>query len=192
MTKHVAALLAHGFEEAEAVIFIDIMRRLDIRVDILSCEATTALSTYFETPISADALLSDRLDHHYDAVMMPGGPKGTDSLTANPQVIAFLRRHIAQDKYICALCSSGAKVLAAHHLLAGRTYSTGDKLADKFADGAYLDQDVVVDGKFITAKGLGVSFEFAFTVARHLLSDNLPKVEHQASHIYFKHGSAQT
>lgn len=78
-------------------------------------------------------------------------------------------------------------MLAAHQLLAGRTYSTGDKLADKFSDGVYLDQDVVVDGKFITAKGLGVSFEFSFTVARHLLMDNPQIVDHQASHIYFKH-----
>lgn len=118
---------------------------------------------------------------------MPGGPKGTDRLCANEQVIQFIKRHIAEDKYICALCSSGAKVLAAHHLLEGRHYSTGDKLADKYDDGNYLDQDVVVDGKFISAKGLGVSFEFAFTVARHLLNDNTEKVDWQANHIYFKH-----
>ncbi len=32
-TKRVAVLLADGFEEAEAVVFIDIMRRLKIEVD---------------------------------------------------------------------------------------------------------------------------------------------------------------
>lgn len=32
MSKRVAVLLADGFEEAEAVAFIDIMRRLDIRL----------------------------------------------------------------------------------------------------------------------------------------------------------------
>ncbi len=31
--KQVAVLLADGFEEGEAVVFIDIMRRLDIHVD---------------------------------------------------------------------------------------------------------------------------------------------------------------
>jgi len=185
--KSVAVLLANGFEEAEAVIFIDIMRRLEIHVDIISCEQTTALASYFQTPISADVLLADAASKTYDAVMMPGGPKGTDSLSANPQVVEFLKRHIKAGKYICALCSSGAKVLAAHHLLEGRTYSTGDKLADKYQDGIYLDQDVVVDGQFITAKGLGVSFEFSFTVAHYLLNDNPQTVDHQANHIYFKH-----
>ncbi len=57
----------------------------------------------------------------------------------------------------------------------------------KFGDGIYVDQDVVVDGKFISAKGFGVSFEFAFTVAKHLLADNVDKVDWQAKHIYFKH-----
>ncbi|UBX47558.1 DJ-1/PfpI family protein [Providencia alcalifaciens] len=185
--KQVAVLLADGFEEGEAVVFIDIMRRLDIHVDVLSCMNSLVLNTYFGTKISADFRLSEKLSHTYDAIMMPGGPKGTDRLCTNNDVIDFIRRHIHEDKYICALCSSGAKVLAAHHLLEGRQYSTGDKLADKFDDGVYVDQDVVVDGKFISAKGLGVSFEFAFTVAHHLLSDNHEKVDWQAKHIYFKH-----
>ncbi|GHA53147.1 DJ-1/PfpI family protein [Photobacterium aphoticum] len=185
--KHVAVLLADGFEEGEAVVFIDIMRRLDIKVDVLSCMETTALKTYFETRITADDTLKQCYDRTYDAVMMPGGPKGTDNLTANPMVIDFIKRHIADNKYICALCSSGAKVLAAHGLLEGRQYTTGDKLADKFEDGQFINQKVVVTDNFITGRGLGVSFEFAFTVAKMLLTDNQEKVDWQANHIYFEH-----
>jgi len=185
--KHVAVLLADGFEEGEAVVFIDIMRRLDIKVTVLSCMETTALNTYFETRITADDVLKNCYDNTYDAVMMPGGPQGTDNLSANPMVIDFLKRHISEGKYICALCSSGAKVLAAHNLLEGRAYTTGDKLAEKFSDGQYLDKKVVVTDNFITGKGLGVSFEFSFTVAKMLLADNQEKVDWQASHIYFDH-----
>ncbi|ROV58555.1 DJ-1/PfpI family protein [Vibrio ponticus] len=185
--KHVAVLLADGFEEGEAVVFIDIMRRLDIKVDVLSCMETTQLNSYFETRISADDTLANKVKHSYDAVMMPGGPKGTDNLSANPMVLEFLQRHIVEEKLICALCSSGAKVLAAHHLLQGRNYTSGDGLAEKFVDGHYLDQKVVVDGNFITGKGLGVSFEFAFTVAKALLTNDQAKVDHQANHIYFEY-----
>ncbi|KHT63199.1 thiamine biosynthesis protein ThiJ [Photobacterium gaetbulicola] len=185
--KHVAVLLADGFEDAEAVVFIDIMRRLDIKVDVLSCMESTVLNTYFGTRISADDTLKNCAANTYDAVMMPGGPQGTDNLSANPAVIEFLKRHIAQGKWICALCSSGAKVLAAHHLLQGRHYTTGDKLADKFSDGEFQLKKVVVADNFITGRGLGVSFEFSFTVAKMLLADNRAKVDHQASHIYFDH-----
>lgn len=184
MEKRVAVLLADGFEEGEAVVFIDIMRRLDINVDVLSCMETTALETYFETRISADFTLASKQDVSYDAIMMPGGPKGTDNLSANPMVIDFIKRHIAEDKYICALCSSGAKVLAAHGLLEGRKYTTGGGLNKKFTDGHFVDKKVIVDGNFISGKGLGVSFDFAFTVAKYLLADNQDKVYWQADHIY--------
>lgn len=185
--KHIAVLLADGFEEGEAVVFIDIIRRMEIKVDVLSCMETTALNSYFGTRITGDDTLQNCYDHTYDAVMMPGGPKGTDNLSANPMVIEFLKRHIAADKYICALCSSGAKVLAAHHLLDGCEYTTGDQLAENFDDGQYINKKVVVADKIITGRGLGVSFEFAFTVAKILRTDNPEKVDWQANHIYFEH-----
>ena len=193
LKKRVAVLLADGFEEGEAVVFIDIMRRLDIEVDVLSCMQTTALKSYFETRITADHTLDSRVKETYDALMMPGGPVGTDNLSANPQVISFIKRHMQEGKYICALCSSGAKVLAAHALLEGKNYTTGDGLSDKYADGNYQQKKVVIDGNIVTGRGLGVSFEFAFSVAKLLLGDERDpkrdrnKVDWQADHIYFEH-----
>ncbi len=182
--KHVAVILADGFEEAEAVVFIDILRRLEIEVDVLSTMETTQLNSYFGTKISADYTLADKFTQIYDAVMMPGGPQGTDNLSKNNSVITFLKRHISANKYICALCSSGARVLAAHHLLQGRKYTTGGDLQKNYTDGCFVDQKVVIDGNFITGKGLGVSFEFAFTVAKLLLTEQQHEVDWQAEHIY--------
>lgn len=185
--KNVAVLLSDGFEEGEAVIFIDIMRRLDIKVDVLSCMETTKLSTYFGTKIEADATLSEKTDVLYDAIMMPGGPKGTDNLFSSQVVYEFIKMHIDNARLICALCSSSAKVLAAHKLLDKHKYTCGGGLEKKFVDGVFIDKKVVVDGPFITGKGLGVSFEFAFTVASILLEHNKDKVNWQAKHIYFEH-----
>ncbi len=60
-------------------------------------------------------------------------------------------------------------------------------MADKFEDGDFQLEKVVVADNFITGRGLGVSFEFAFTVAKYLLADNQEKVDWQANHIYFDH-----
>ncbi|MGR5134733.1 DJ-1/PfpI family protein [Vibrio alfacsensis] len=183
----VALLLADGFEEAEAVVFIDIMRRLEIHVDVLSCMETTALQTYFNTRITADDTLTNCFENNYDAIAMVGGPKGTDNLTASEMAISFIKRHIELDKWICALCSAPAKVLSKNGLLEGREYSTGDNLINAFPDGKYVDEKIVVADKFITGKGLGVVFEFSFTVAEKLLPNNVDKVDHQANHIYFEY-----
>lgn len=185
--KNVAVLLSDGFEEGEAVIFIDIMRRLDIKVDVLSCMETTKLSTYFGTKIEADATLNEKKHVLYDAIMMPGGPKGTDNLFSSQAVYEFIKMHVDNARLICALCSSSAKVLAAHKFLATHKYTCGGSLHKNFSDGVFFDKKVVVDGKFITGKGLGVSFEFSFTVASILMVDNKEKVDWQARHIYFDH-----
>ncbi|KAB0303280.1 DJ-1/PfpI family protein [Vibrio fortis] len=185
--KHVAVLLADGFEEAEAVVFIDLMRRMKIDVDVLSCMKTTELKSYFKTKITAEYTLDAKFSQSYDAVMMPGGPEGTANLTANPQVVAFLKRHIDEKKWVCPLCSSGAKVLAANNLLRNAKYTSGGGFDKNFQDGVCLDEKVVVDQNFISGKGFGTVFEFSFEVAKHLLADSVKDVVWQADHIYFDH-----
>lgn len=190
-SPRIAVLLDNGFEIAEAMICIDILRRALIHVDVISCADSPQLLSYFNIPVQADMMLEEKWDDTYDAVLLPGGPSGTDNLTANPKVIEFVKRHIESGKYICALCSAGAKVLAAHQLLGDHKYTASLDLRDKFPDGQYQEQDVVVDDQFISGRGLGVSFEFALTIAKvlHKNSDQKEKdeVNFQAEHIFFKH-----
>jgi putative intracellular protease/amidase len=70
--KQVAVLLALGFEEGEAIVTIDILRRLHIGVELVSCAESRAVS-YHDIPMVADATLAERLDTLYDAVVLPGG-----------------------------------------------------------------------------------------------------------------------
>lgn len=187
----IAVLLDNGFEIAEAMICIDILRRTKVQVDILSCSSDKDLLAYLAIPVQADDILANNHNVTYDAILMPGGAAGTDNLTANSAVIEFVQRHIVEGKYICALCSAGAKVLAAHNLLGKHSYTSSGKLHEKFSDGHYIEQDVVIDKPFITGRGLGVSFEFALTVAK-VLHENSDKeyrdfIDFQAEHIYFKH-----
>lgn len=186
MQKTVAVLLADGFEEGEAVVFIDVVRRSGMQVDVLACKDDVVMKTYFGTRISTDYTLAEKFEQDYDAVMMPGGPEGTDNLTSNPMVIDFLKRHIDAGKYICALCSSPAKVLGKHDLLEGKHFTTGSGLETLVEKGEYLDRKVVVDGNFITGKGLGVSFDFALTVAQTLRTDDPDHILWQADHIYYE------
>lgn len=53
MTR-VAVLLASGFEEAEAIVTIDILRRLNIDVDTLACAESRAVVSYHDVPMVAD------------------------------------------------------------------------------------------------------------------------------------------
>ncbi|MFS2222252.1 DJ-1 family glyoxalase III [Pantoea sp. B65] len=182
--KKVAVLLAPGFEEGEAIVTIDILRRLKIEVETLSCIATRAVESYHHIPMVADSTLKDAFDTNYDAVVLPGGPEGSVFLAQSAEVLDFIRRHDEQGKLICPICSAAARVLGGNNLLKGRRYVCSGDLWQKVSDGVYVDQSVVEDGNLISGKGFGLVFDFAFTVAARLLGDDRPVKEH-AEHIYF-------
>lgn len=117
--KKVAVLLAPGFEEAEAIVTLDILRRLYIDVETLACAESRAVVSYHDIPMVADSTLSERQQALFDAVVLPGGPQGSANLAANPAVIAFVARHDAAGKLICPICSAAARVAGCSRIAEG-------------------------------------------------------------------------
>ncbi|MCL6331432.1 DJ-1/PfpI family protein [Pectobacterium carotovorum subsp. carotovorum] len=182
MSKKVAVLLAPGFEEAEAIMVIDVLHRMKIEVTMLSCYDRLELHSYHNIRMFADALLERNQDTLFDAVVIPGGPQGTVNLAANPRVVEFIRRHDDAGKLICPLCSAAARVLGGNKLLKGRRYVCSGNLWQDVTDGVYVDEKVVEDGNLISGKGLGVTFDFAFTLASRLTGDK-ENANFQVEHI---------
>mgnify|MGYP002677531810 FL=1 len=180
--KSVAVLLAPGFEEGEAIVTIDILRRLNITVQTIACGERREVVSYHAISMVADSTLQDSLDRTFDAVVLPGGPEGSVNLAKSAEVIAFVRRHDDAGKYICPLCSAAARVLGGNGLLKGRRYVCSGDLWKTVSDGIYVDADVVEDGNLLSGRGLGKVFDFAFTLAARLQGDAALARE-QASHI---------
>lgn len=182
--KKVAVLLAPGFEEAEAIITIDILRRLQIEVETLACAESRAVVSYHNIPMVADSTLAERQQTLYDAIVLPGGPQGSVNLAANPAVLQFVEHHDAAGKFICPICSAAARVLGANGLLKGRRYVCSGDLYENVRDGEYVDAPVVEDGNLISGKGLGLVFDFALTIAARLQGNEIAARDH-AEHIYY-------
>lgn len=184
MSKKVAILLAKGFEEAEAIMTIDVLRRLNISVTTLACQDMLEITSYHNIRMFADALLERNMDETFDAVVIPGGPEGTVNLAANPLVVEFIRRHDEAGKWICPICSAAARVLGGNHLLKGRRYTCSGELYQDVKDGIYVDEKIVEDGNLLSGKGLGVAFDFAFHLGWKLTGDSA-NVDFQVDHIYY-------
>ncbi|TKY80281.1 DJ-1/PfpI family protein [Pectobacterium polonicum] len=185
MKSRVALLLADGFEEAEAIIILDILERVNVSVTTLACKDERVLSSYHNVTVTANALLAHHMETLFDAVILPGGPQGTINLAENQDVIDFIRKHDEKGKWICPICSAAARVLAPHKLLKGRRYVCSGTLSETVTDGIYVDAPVVEDGNLISGQGLGASFDFAFYLGLRLTGDEA-KVQRQAKHIYHK------
>jgi len=190
MSKKVAVLLAKGFEEAEAIMTIDVLRRLDIHVTTLACQDMLELTSYHNIRMFADVLLERSMDETFDAVVIPGGPEGTVNLAANPLVVEFIRRHDAAGKWICPICSAAARVLGGNNLLNGRRYTCSGDLHLDVKDGIYVDEKIVEDGNLLSGKGLGVAFDFAFHLGWKLTGDS-SNIDFQVDHIYYDYWRTQ-
>lgn len=169
--KTVALLLSADFEEGEAINVVDVLRRLQISVTTLSCDATLELTSYHDVTINADDFLSQHVENSFDAVVLVGGPPNTDKLGNYLEAVDFIERHIQQGAYIAALCSSAAKVLAKNRLLGSHRYVCCGQFYKDYDDGQYVAQPVVIDGQFITGQDYGYTLDFAFALAEALLGD---------------------
>ena len=71
--KQVAVLLAPGFEEGEAIVTIDILRRLHIGVELVSFAASRSGVSYHDIPSAVDCTPAGRLATPYGDGCHAGG-----------------------------------------------------------------------------------------------------------------------
>lgn len=169
MDVKVLVPLAHGSEEMEAVIIIDILRRTGISVkvageyDIVTCSRGVK--------ILSDLLIEDvEPEDEFDAIIIPGGALGTQRLIENEHLKKIIAYHHSKNKLIGAICAAPT-LLAEHKLISNETMITSHPSVKSQLENFNYKEDIVVeDGNFITSRGAGTAFDFAFAIINRLIS----------------------
>lgn len=167
-TKHVCILLADGFEEVEALMPADILKRLNVKVTLAGVESLKVRGAH-DFYIFANALLSDVDVAEIDAVILPGGLPGAINLRESTAVSDFLNLADKNGKICAAICA--APIVLRDSGVARNKHITGYPETERLSrDPAfrYTGKDVETDGNIITAKGMGKAAKFAFEIARSL------------------------
>ena len=171
-----AILLANGFEEAEALVTIDIVRRAGIEIDSFSL-AEEFVTSSRKITVKADKILGDNNLSGYDMVILPGGQPGSTTLSKDERVLKIVREFISNDKkFVAAICAA-PMVLKSAGVSAGRTLTSfpSDELKAMFTDANYIDDELVVqDGNLITSRGAGITMPFAYKIVDVLGGDSEP------------------
>lgn len=172
----VAILLANGFEEAEALVTIDILRRAGIEIDSFSL-AEEFVTSSRKIIVKADKILGENTLAEYDMVILPGGQPGSTTLSKDERVLKIVRNFISNDKkFVAAICAA-PMVLAAAGVSKGRKITSfpSDELKAMFTDAEYIDDELVVqDGNLITSRGAGITMPFAYKIVDVLGGDSAP------------------
>ena len=161
--------LADGFEECEALIVVDILRRAGIETVTASIMGRLEVDSSRHIRVMADVLAEDVDFGPVDQIVLPGGKLGTENLSKNG-IVKEQCRIFAQTKYLAAICAAPS-VPAGLGLLEGRKATCHPDFRSKMAGAVYLDKGVVVDGNVITGQGLGVTFAFAFEIVKMLVGE---------------------
>ena len=163
--------LADGFEECEALCPLDILRRGGIEVKTVGVGKEYITGTHGIT-VKADILESQIiLDHKLQGVILPGGMPGTNNLESNETVKRAVTFANKNKKLVCAICAA-PKILGGMGLLNNKNATCFPGFENDLIGANLSGNYVVQDGNIITAKGVGVAFEFGFRILENLTDKN--------------------
>ncbi|MEF2968900.1 type 1 glutamine amidotransferase domain-containing protein [Paenibacillus sp. M1] len=149
----VAFLLANQFEDSEMQVPYEAVKNAGHQADIIGLKAGETLKgKQGKTEYTADKGISEVKADDYDAVVIPGG-SSPENLRLDKGVLEFVTRADSQGKPIAAICH-GPQILISAGLLKGRTITSYPPLKDDMvnAGAAFRDEEVVVDGNYVTSR----------------------------------------
>ncbi|MFQ3582739.1 MAG: DJ-1 family glyoxalase III [Chloracidobacterium sp.] len=164
--------LAEGFEEMEAVIVVDVLRRADIAVVTASLTPALTVTGSHCIPVVADTTLDQVLNDHFDAVVLPGGLPGATNLRDDTRVAALVQRTAEQGGWTAAICAAPL-ALAAFGMLREKRFTSHPSVRERLSDagGTYVEERVVTDGRTVTSRSPGTAFEFALALVAQLVDE---------------------
>ncbi|MEN9361977.1 MAG: hypothetical protein RL095_3512 [Verrucomicrobiota bacterium] len=159
-----ALLLADGFEELETVAPLTILRRAGVKVDILSLSGSNTATGVRGLVLASDKAFAAASAQDYGVVVLPGGLPGAHHLRDSEELISFLQK-LAPDAVIAAICAAPI-VLERAGLIRDRQVTCFPAKEPELGSARVTGARVERDGRIVTAKGAGVSIEFAFEILR--------------------------
>ena len=161
-------LLAPGFEEAEALVPADLLRRAGIETALVSVTGEPVPGSHGIT-VMADTTL-DQVDlSRADMVVLPGGGVGVKNLGKEPAVERLVRQAAEKGLWVAAICAAPT-LLGKWGLLEGKKAICYPGMEDQLT-GALVQTapGEIKDGKIITCRAAGSAFDFGAELIEALL-----------------------
>lgn len=170
--SRVALHLAEGFEEIEALTVVDILRRAEIEVEVVSIQKELSVTGAHGIKVEADKLFEEIDYDKIDMIVLPGGMPGTTNLDNHQELKKKVIEFDIDEKWIGAICAAPS-ILGKMAMLEERD-ATCYPGFEKFLLGAKLSEEkVVMDKNIITSRGPATAMEFGLKIVEVLKSKDL-------------------
>ena len=181
----VYVFLADGFEDVEALIPIDVLRRGGVEVVTVSTTDFPLVESAHGVNIEADLQFEQCDFADADLLMLPGGMPGASNLYAHEGVCKAVCDQVAAGKKVSAICAAPAVVLAPLGLLEGKRATCYPGFEQALEGATYTGDLVTVDGIITTAEGPAAAFPYAYELLSQLVSQEVS--DQVAEGMRFKH-----
>ena len=159
--------LAEGFEESEALLPLDILRRGGLDAITVSVTSDRIVKSSHGVQVVADALISEISAEDVQMIILPGGLPGATNLDECQYLDKMIMDFASKGKSLAAICAA-PMVYGKRGLLRGKK-ATCYPGFDKYLDGAeYTGVLVECVDNFILGKGPAAAAEFGFAILEKL------------------------
>ena len=162
--------LAEGFEETEAITPLDLVMRAGADIKTVAIGKQKSVCGAHGIKIEADIFCDEMRLDDCDGLILPGGGLGTENLFASEIVKNAVEKIYGEGKLVCAICAAPT-VLGRMGLLENKSAVCYPGMEDMLHCKETSEKGVVRDGNVITARGMGVSYEFGLEIVKYLYGE---------------------
>ncbi len=159
----VGICMANGCEEIEALTVVDLLRRANVEIDMVSINDNLIVEGAHGITFQGDVIMDNVDWSQYDGIVLPGGMPGTINLENDARVQKALINAKDKNKLIGAICAAPS-ILGHAGLVDGKKVTSFPGFEDAFSNSEYLCENVVVDGNIITSRGMGTAIDFGLAI----------------------------
>jgi len=159
----IAVFFAEGYEEIEALAVVDVCRRLNIEIDMVSVTGEKTVTGSHGISVGMDKLFAEVDCAEYDMLVLPGGMPGTRNLEACEPLMAQIDAFYESGKYIGAICAAPS-VFGHRGILKGRKACCYPGFESHLEGAEVTAGPVEVDGNVVTSRGMGTAIDFGLTI----------------------------
>lgn len=154
----VTIILGKGFEEAEALVPCDLLRRAGIEVRLAGIGGLEITGGHGIT-VKADCVAEEAELNASEMLVLPGGLGGVASILDCPKVVEAVKNQYAMGKRVAAICAAPT-VLARLGITDGKRATCYPGCEKDMGSAVMQDAAVITDGLVTTGRAAGAAMEF--------------------------------
>ncbi len=165
--KKIAVHLAEGYEEIEAISIIDVLRRADLNVTIVSISEKLEVVGSHGIKIIVDKLFKEVDYELIDMIILPGGMPGAANLNEHLGLREQILNFNESKKMLAAICAAPL-VFGNLGILKNKKATCFPGYENQLHGAITTGENIEVSENIITGKGAGVAIDFALKIVEIL------------------------